>query len=256
MLELMLFNLALIAVIVVALVILRKKVKSEKGKKVALVAASLLTIVCHYSSLVFHLLRDGTAMDFLSSNPNLILPIYPCNVVMWACLIFGLIKNKNAHASRFFADYIFWFGILSALIGMFVNIDFIRTPSFADFDVTKGIVAHAFMLLNILMLPIFGFIKIDLPKNFLHIVLSMVMMFLIGCYCNLVFEVIASKEAAVSVNSMFLLASPCAGMEHIRYPLICLMAAVLYFIVFSIGELFAYPKGRRWISRYFKRKTS
>ena len=34
-------------------------------------------------------------MDFLRSNPNLLLPIYPCNVVMWLGIVYGVSKNKE-----------------------------------------------------------------------------------------------------------------------------------------------------------------
>ena len=75
-------------------------------------------------------------MNFLRSNPNLLLPIYPCNVVMWLALVYGCLKNKESKFASFVGDYIFWFGIISALVGMFVNIDFINNPTFKDYDVT------------------------------------------------------------------------------------------------------------------------
>lgn len=249
MLELTIFNVVLILIIVGILILAKKFIKTEKAKNITLLISSLLTILCHYSSIVYHLIVNGTAMHFLTSNPNLILPIYPCNVVMWCCLIYGLIKNKNGKFGSFLADYIFWFGIISCAVGLFANVDFIKNPSFNDYDVVKGIVAHAFMLFNVLLLCVFGRIKIDLTKNLVHIIISVVMMLFIGLYCNLVFSVLASSDTAYQVNSMFLIHSPFDGIDFLTYPLISLIAIVGYFITFNICEFFAYKKGNRWIAR-------
>ena len=162
MIKLLLFNLFLIIIIVLLLLLLKKYCKTEKSKYVTLLIASILTILCHYSSIIYHYFLDKTHIQFLESNPNLILPIYPCNVVMWSCLVLGLIKDKKTKVGSFLIDYIFWFGLISSLVGMIVNIDFINNPTLLDYDVTKGIVAHAFLLLNVLLLPVLGYIKIDL----------------------------------------------------------------------------------------------
>lgn len=254
MFKLLLADALIFAVIAIILIVIKKLKPGERMKNVILLIAPLLTILCHYSSVLYHVLKDGTAMQFLQTNPNLVLPIYPCNVVMWCCLIYGLCENKATRFAKFLADYIFWFGVISAIVGMVVNVDFIRNPTFADFDVTKGIFSHAFMLLNVLLLPVLGYIRIDLPKNYGNILISMVMMFFVGCYCNLVVEVLSSKGFALLVNSMFLLTSPFEGVPFLKYPLICAIAAFVYFIVFNICELFAYKKGNRWYSRCFGKK--
>ena len=210
---------------------------------------ALTTILCHYSSLVYHYFLDNSAMLFLKHNPNLLLPIYPCNVVMWCCLIFAFTK-KESRFSKLLADYIFWFGIISTLVGMFANVDFINNPTFANYDITKSIVAHATMLLNVLVLPAFGFIKIKLETNLLHMVIAIAAMFVIGMYCNLVFEVLVSSNMAYQVNSMFILHSPFEGLAFLTYPNIAIMALAMYFIIFGICEMFAYKKGTRWYNRF------
>lgn len=249
MIPLLIFNFIIIALITVALVVIKRRVKTEKTITVLLFLAPLFTILCHYSSLIYHHFLDGSAMTYLKHNPNLILPIYPCNVVMWCCFIFGCLKNKASRLGKFFVDYIFWFGIISTLVGMFANVDFIRNPTLADFDVTKGILSHATLLFNVLLLPVVGLVKIDLNKNILHIFISVLLMLVIGLYCNLTFEVIASKELAYNVNSMFLLHSPFDGLEFLTYPTISAIAIVAYFITFNICEIFAYKKGDRWFNR-------
>ena len=252
MIKLLLFNLILIVIITVILVICKKYCKTERIKYIALLIASILTIVCHYSSIPYHYFLDKTHIDFVKSNPNLILPIYPCNVVMWCSLILGILKSKNNKLGLFLIDYIFWFGVISALVGMIVNIDFINNPTLLDYDVTKGIVAHAFLLLNVLLLPVLGFIKIDLVKNMKHILLSIAMMFIIGCYCNIVFLILTTNEYAHHINSMFILHSPFDGIKFLTYPFIALVALVIYFIIFNICEIIKYEPKDRWYSKYKK----
>ncbi|MBO7196337.1 MAG: hypothetical protein J6V80_03290 [Clostridia bacterium] len=214
-----------------------------------LICAALFTILCHYSSLVYHHFLDGTAMEYLRHNPNLILPIYPCNVVMWSALIFAFCKDKRSKLGAFLADYIFWFGIISTLVGMFANVDFIREPTLANFDVTKGIISHATLLYNVMLIALFGYVKVDLWKNMKHILISILEMMVIGLYCNLVFSTLVSDEMAYEVNSMFLIHSPFGGLDFLTYPIIGLIAIPLYFGLFALCECFAYKKGDRFYNR-------
>lgn len=249
MIKLFIFNSILILIIVALLVLFKKIIKTDKSKAIVLFIVSILTIGCHYSSLLYHHILDNTAFDYLKSNPNLILPIYPCNVVMWCCLILGLTKKKESKFGLFLCDFIFWFGLISSLVGMFFNVEFFRDPRLLNYDVTKGIVAHAIMLMNVLLLPVFGLVKIKLERNMINILISVLLMYVIGKYCNLVVEIFASKEYAYQVNSMFILHSPFDGVSFLRYPLISVIAIIIYFIIFMICELFAYKKGDRWYSR-------
>ncbi len=247
--KLVVFNCILLLVIFTGVFFIRKYIKGEKGKFAVLLLSALVTILFHYSTFLYHFVTGGPTMEYLRQNPNLILPIYPCNVVMWGCLIFGLMKNKKSAFALFLADYLFWFGIFSTLVGMFANVDFINNPTFRDYEVTKSIVAHGTLLFNILLISAFGHIRTDLPKNMLHIVTSVIMMYVIGLYCNNVFEVLVSAEEAYSVNSMFILHSPFPAVPFLKYPIIAVCSLILYFLLFSVCEMFAYPKGNRWYNR-------
>ena len=56
---------------------------------------------------------------------------------------------------------------------MFANVDFIKNPTLLDFEITKSIVAHATLLFNVLLLPLFGYIKIDFKRNMKNMFLLM-----------------------------------------------------------------------------------
>lgn len=252
--KLIIFNVILIAVIVLGLWLIKKRVKKERTRSMILFAAAMFTILFHYSSLIFKLFSGGDAMGYLSETPNLILPIYPCNVVMWSALIFAFLKNKTSKVGTFFADYLFWFGIISTLVGMFANVDFIKNPTLADYENVKSIAAHATLLFNVLLLPLFGYIKIDVKRNMTNIIISILVMAVIGEYCNLVFHALASEEVAYDVNSMFLIHSPFDGIDFLTYPVIALVAIVIYFSVFVICDLCAHKKGRRFYNKIKEEK--
>ena len=241
--KLLIFNLILLVFIALGLWLIKKYVKRERTKNLIFCVAAVFTILFHYSTLGFKMLTDGNAMEYLRDTPNLILPIYPCNVVMWSALIFAFLKNKDSRVGKFFADYLFWFGIISTLVGMFANVDFINNPTLADYNNFKSIAAHATLLFNVLLLPIFGHIKINVKRNLLNIIISIFVMAAIGFYCNLVFYVLVSAEAAYDVNSMFLIHSPFEGLDFLTYPVIALIAVPIYFAVFVIcGKIFQRKK--------------
>ena len=249
MAKLLIFNFILIAIIVLALWFVKKFVKEKRAQNIILAIAALFTIVFHYSSFIFKLFSGSDAIEYLGNTPNLILPIYPCNVVMWSALIFAFLKNKKSRVASFLVDYLFWFGIVSTLVGMFANVDFINNPTLADYENFKSITAHATLLFNILLLPIFGYIKIDVKRNITNIIISIFVMAAIGCYCNLVFHALVSEAAAYDVNSMFLIHSPFEGLDFLTYPVISLIAVPIYFGVFLICDLIAHKKGERFFSK-------
>lgn len=247
--KLIIFNLILIALIAFGLLLVKKYVKRERTKNIILISAAIFTIVFHYSSFIFKLFSGDNAIEYLGETPNLILPIYPCNVVMWSALIFAFFKDKKTKVASIFADYLFWFGIISTLVGMFANVDFINNPTLLDYENFKSITAHATLLFNILLLPLFGYIKIDVKRNIISISISILAMAVIGGYCNLVFHALVSEAAAYDVNSMFLLHSPFDGLDFLTYPVIALIAIPTYFAVFVVCDLCAHKRGERFYDK-------
>ena len=249
MLTLTIFNIILLIIISGLLVLVRKTVKGEIGQRILLLSSALVTILFHYSSFIFLCISGGDAIEYLWETPNLILPIYPCNVVMWSALILALIKDKNSRSARLFYDYVFWFGILSTLVGMFANVDFIRNPTLKDYEITKSIVAHATLLFNVLLLPLFGRVRFRFLGNMINMAISVFAMFVIGHYCNLVFRVLVSDEKAYDVNSMFLIHSPFDGVSFMIYPVIAGIGLLLYCALFLALDTVKIEKGDRFIDK-------
>lgn len=247
--KLLILNTALVALCVCGLWIVKKYAKTARTQNIILIAASLSTIAFHYSSFIARLVSGSNAMEYLSDNPNLILPIYPCNVVMWSALIFALLKNKKSRFGSFLADYLFWFGIISTLVGMFANMDFIKNPTLADYENIKSIVTHAILLFNVLLPALFGYIKVNVIRNITNIIVSIVVMALIGGYCTITLWALNSKEFAYYKNSMFLLHSPFEGLDFLTYPIIVLIAIPIYLLLFIACDICVHKKGDRFVDK-------
>jgi hypothetical protein len=247
--KLVVFNFVLIALIAGGLFLIRKYAKTDRTKNIILLVAAASTILLHYSTLFFKLFAGDDAFAYLRQAPNLLLPIYPCNVVMWCALLFACLKNKRSKFGMLLSDYLFWFGIVSTLVGMFANVDFINNPTLADYANFKSITAHATLLFNILLLPLFGYNKIQVKRNMVHMVISILAMAVIGCYCNLIFHVVGSEDVAYEINAMFLIHSPFAGVSFLTYPVIALCAIPIYFAIFAICDLCVHKAGERFFDR-------
>ena len=252
MLKLFIFDLILIILALIGLYLIKKIVKKDRTKNIILILSAAFTILFHYSSFLFKLITGNGAMEYLSANPNLLLPIYPCNVVMWSALIFALLKNKMSKLGILLADYIFWFGIISTLVGMLANVDFINNPTLLDYENFKSISAHGTLLFNVLLILVFGYNKIDVIRNLKSIIVSIIAMAIIGGYCNIVFYAVGSEAMAYDVNSMFLIHSPFEGVEFLTYPVIALIAIPIYIAEFIICDLIAHKKGDRFYNKFKK----
>ena len=246
---LVIFNGALIFAIVLFLLGVKKWIRSEMARRIILLVAPIVTIAFHYSSFIYHLIFTGGGIEYLSNTPNLILPIYPCNIVMWCALFYGLMSNKDSRLAMLLSDYIFWFGIASTLVGMFANVDFIVNPTLRDFEVTKSIVAHATLLFNVLLIPVLGLLRPKFSRNMLNMVISVIGMYVIGLYCNLIFSALVSPESAYDINSMFIIHSPFEGLPFLRYPIIAIVALAIYLAIFTICDMISSPRGERWFNR-------
>ena len=246
---LVIFNIIQILIIVALLIVAKKWMRDERARRILLLVAPLITILFHYSSFLYRLIFVGEGVAHLGDTPNLILPIYPCNVVMWCALLYGLLCNKDSKLALLLSDYIFWFGIASTLVGMFANVDFILNPTLADYEVTKSIVAHATLLFNVLLIPVFGLLRPEFFRNMRNMILSVFAMYLIGLYCNVVFEALVSPEKAYDVNSMFIIHSPFEDAPFLRYPLIAALVLLIYLIIFTICDIINMPRGERWFDR-------
>ena len=226
-------------------------IKTDKQIRIMFLVMPIITIMCQYS-LFFYSLMKGTALDYIKENPNVILPIFPCNVVMWCMLVIGIGWNKKE--SRFIQiliDFCFYFGIFSTLVGLFANADLFNNPTLKNYDGVKSMVSHGMLFLNVIALGFYKIVKVDLLPNYIHVVIAIVMMGILGVCNNLIAYAIGGKEFAYEINSMYLIRPSYEGISWLKYQIIVPIALILYFGVFNLLDLLLYKKGNRWIQRGF-----
>ena len=250
------FNLFLILIVVGLLIAVKKWARSPRAQYAVFFAAGIVTVLVHYSSF-FYYLTTGAALEYVRENLCLILPLYPCNILMWCALGYGFLGKKDSRLGLFLSDFLFWFGIFATLAGMFANFDFLANPTLTDYEVVKSILSHATLLFNVLLIPVLGYLRPRFGRNVLNLTLAIASMCLIGLYCNLTLEVLVSYEKALDMNSMFLLQTPFAPMPFLRGQIIAPVAALLYFILFAVLDIIRLPRGERWFDkiRNFKKNA-
>ena len=101
MYQLLILNASFFAAFAVILSIIKKRVKTERAKNILLLVAPIITLLVHYSQFIYDVMTGGDIVAHLGANPNLYMPLYPCNIVMWLTLIFALLKTKAPSSENF-----------------------------------------------------------------------------------------------------------------------------------------------------------
>ncbi len=234
------------------LVISKKFINTDKEVRILFLVLPILTVLAQYSGIVFSLIKGESVAKYLIDNPNLLFPIFPCNVVMWSLLFVGIFFNKReTRPVQILIDFCFFFGFFSAVIGMVANVDFLNDPTLTNFNGTKSIFSHALLITNIVALGMYKIVKIDLTPNYIHLVIGVLFMGLIGVINNTMCWIIKGEEYAIEINSMYMLRPSYSKISWLKFQYVVPAALVLYFGVFVILDLIFYKKGNRFNKRGF-----
>ena len=211
--------------------------KTEKAKNRILKFFAIITVVIHYSNLwVDYFTSGGTAIV----ENNQILPVYPCNVVMWMLLIAALMQNKKRMVFHMLGEFCFWGGTVCGVIGIVLNVNFGNTPTLADYDILKGMLSHSTMLFGCLYMLLGGFIRVRM-FNAVSVAGGLGVFVLCGAAVNRLYE----HFGMTAPDGMFLKSNPYTSVSPI---VLGIVAVALLFIGLSIWEL-RLPKEERWYSK-------
>ena len=145
------------ALTVCLLMLCRHHVRGEKHKNFILKLSAVLTVVIHYSNIWVNYFSSGGNATF---ENNHILPVYPCNVVMWLLLIAACMHNKKSLPFQMLSEFCFYAGTICGIIGIVFNTNFGNTPTLANYDVLKGLLSHSTMLFGCLYMFTGGYVRI------------------------------------------------------------------------------------------------
>lgn len=248
---------------ITAVFVAKKTAKTDKTKRIWIIVCACGTVFVHYSSLIYHAIGHAvapdqitTVLEFLQCNPNLVLPIYPCNVVMWLCLILAFLPKKDGKTYRFLVNFCFIFGVVSAVVGLAANGDYFNESVAKDYDICKSAVAHAFMLTNVLLLPVFGYFKLDTIKNTINVTIGVVLMAIIGLIDDVIVLVVGGSDLMKAYNAMFLLKSPIDGIPFLTFYILGPIFVVATFGILTLIETIKLPKEERWYSKIARKNKN
>ena len=221
----------------VLLIILHYKVTTTTGKVNVLKISAILTVIVHYSSLWVDYFTYGSA----TVQNTMLLPIYPCNIMMWLLLAVSFVKKREGVAYKFLSEFTCLAGVVCGIIGIVLNENYGNNPSLLNYDIFKGLFSHTTMVFGCLYLKTAGFIKIRV-SNVLSVVAGLLLFVIDGVIINTLFAVFNLD----SVNSMYLLEPPFANLPFINTGVIGIAGILLIFGLTALYELITLPKEERW----------
>ena len=234
---------AISGIITIALLAFFSKVaKDDQTKNRILKFFAIITVVIHYSNIWVDYFTTGGA----SVENNHILPVYPCNVIMWMLLIASLLHDKKSLLFQLLSEFCFYGGTICGIIGIVLNINFDNTPTLADYDVLKGMLSHSTMLFGCLYMLVGRFIKVRI-FNVISIGAGLMTFILCGIAVNSLYEFFGLEAP----DGMWLRDNPYLPIPPFVLGFVFL---IVVFIFLHIREL-RLPVEQRWYKKLERRKN-
>lgn len=229
---------AISGVLTVALLIAAKYLaREDRMKNKILTFFAVITVMIHYSNLwVDYFATGGNA----TIENNHILPVYPCNVVMWMLLIAALLKDKKSLLFQLLGEFCALGGVVCGVVGIVLNANFGNTPTLADYDILKGMLSHSTMLFGCLYLLVGGYVKIRVFN-----VISVTFGLAVFVLCGLLVDGLYEHFGMEPPDGMFLRENPYLDVSPV---VLGIWAIVVLFCLLSLWEL-RLPKEERWYSK-------
>lgn len=218
--------------------------KAEKHKDFVLKLSAVLTVILHFSNIYVHYFTSGN----LTIENVHILPIYPCNVAMWALVITAFVKNKSSTAFRILAEATFYIGVTGGVVGIAVNANYSNTPNLADWDILKGLLSHSTMLWGCIYLLCGKYITIRV-RNVLSVTIGLLALLVDGLFINALFAACGLPDP----NSMYLSQAPYPALPFLNTGTIGVAGVLIAFAITALHEQIALPKEERWYAKLRKR---
>ena len=218
----------------------------KRHKSQVLKFSALLTVIIHISDLWFDFFKNGGEASVGSIH---ILPMYPCNIVMWMLLIAAFIENKESKLFRLLGEFCFVVGTLCGVIGILLNENFDSNPTLTDYYILKGLLSHSTMIFGCLYLYVGGYVKPRISSTF-----SLFFGFGIFVICGLFVNLLYGAFGMESPDGIWLNGVPYLGVSSV---ILGFFVVVIYFAIFALSEL-RLPKDERWYSRirqHFQKNT-
>lgn len=222
---------------VVLLALAARYAKDQKSKNCILKLSAIITVMIHYSNLwVDYFATGGNA----TIENNHILPVYPCNVVMWMLLVASLLQNKKRLLFQVLSEFCFFVGSICGIVGIVLNVNFGNTPTLADYDILKGMLSHSTMLFGCLYMMVGKYIRIRV-FNAVSVTIGLGTFVICGVGVNMLYE----HFGMTPPDGMFMKSNPYTSVSPV---ILGLWAIVIMFCALAIWEM-RLPKEERWYNK-------
>ena len=218
------------------------RAKDDESKNRILKFSAIITVVIHYSNLwVDYFTTGGTA----TLENNQLLPVYPCNVVMWMLLITSLMRNKKRLLFQILSEFCFYGGTICGVLGIVLNTNFDNNPTLADYDILKGLLSHSTMLFGCLYMFVGGFVKIRV-FNAVSVAAGLLTFVICGMGVNALYEYFGMEAP----DGMWLRSNPYLPIPSL---VLGLLFVVILFFVLHLWDM-RQPEAERWYKKMQRRK--
>lgn len=239
-----------LALIVVASVLLKKKVKDERKRDIIMISLAFASLFFHLGMVLAPLVegRPYVVDGKLDLEYNAFFPVFPCNLLVVLNIILGFTKNKKSKFYVHTSEFIVFFGLLAAFVGLLANDDFFSMG--VCFETLRSVLMHSCLIMNIFCYIIWGRVKISGLRNFISVAIGCLFLGIFGLWFSGIVYIVAGKEAMIDINANFLMRDP-FGFEwsgFLRFPVIAAIAMPVYFFVGWLIDL-KNKKEDRWIAR-------
>ena len=223
------------ALTAVLLFLANRFVTDDASKNKILKFFAIITVVLHYSNLWVDFFKTGGSATIASTQ---ILPIYPCNVIMWLLLIAAFQRDKQRRLFQILGEFCFIVGSVCGTFGILLNFNFDNNPTLADYDILKGMLSHSTMLFGCLFLYFGGYVRIRM-FNFVSVIAGLSFFIFCGVAVNELYQHFGMEAP----DGMWLHTNPL----NVGFPPM-LLALIVISILFAIIILWQMhlPEEDRW----------
>lgn len=226
---------------VALLALFSRYAKDDHTKNRILRFFAIITVMIHYSDLWVEYFTNGGIAEI---ENNQILPVYPCNVVMWMLLVASLLKDKKCLLFQLLGEFCFYGGTLCSVFGIVLNFNFDNNPTLADYEVLKGLLSHSTMLVGCLYMLVGRFIKISIFNP-----VSVAAGLGVFVFCGTAVNALYSACGMEPPDGMWLLSNPYISVSPM---ILGLFLVIALFLALALWEL-RLPAEERWYHKLRRR---
>ena len=224
---------------------LRKKSWTNTQKALFFMSFSLLTTITHYIPVFVEWFK-GTPYTMDTIPDIYYLPVYPCNMLMFANLLFIPFVFWNSKATRLLATFLFIFGCFCGFFGLVLNFNFLDDPTWGNLVGIKSIVSHVFLLYTCISLCVFGYVDFRTIPSLASSLIGLA--YFLGCFF-LSKSVLSARGEDVSNFDPLLIHGLSEELHALNLFLFIPLVLVTLIALTTLYETKALPLEQRW---YFK----